>query len=105
MYLEGVEAHEEHWGVLGQPGSYRRLCVRCLFHGTAEDPCQIHRNFGTKEGKKSRFGDDEPFAFLGAWLAEARAGTPENPRFANKRKHLDWKPSTKKVREWAARHM
>ena len=49
-----------------RPGSYRRMKVdKCPVHGPG---CSKSRTFTAKFGAASGLGEEEPFAYLGAWL-------------------------------------
>ena len=49
-----------------RPGSYRRMKVdKCPIHGAK---CNKSRAFSAKFGEASGLGEEEPFAYLGAWL-------------------------------------
>ena len=77
--LEGVVLHEEAHGVIGQPGSYRRLVVRCPHHKS----CRKTRSFGVRRVAQSGLGDIEPYAFLGCWLsAHSRLEASAHKHFA-----------------------
>ena len=56
-------------GVLGYPGSYRRLHVVCKFHRG----CGAQRSFSTKLARWAGVPEEhEPLCFLGAWLKKGR---------------------------------
>ncbi len=92
--VEGVEVHEEAHGVIGQPGSYRRLIVRCGQHGGPRAQCRKTRSFGTREGQRSGLGDIEPFAFLGAWLKA-------HSKFEDAATHKRYSPGVEEVHAYA----
>ena len=49
-----------------RPGVYRRMKVeKCPIHG---EGCSKSRVFSEKFARESGLGEDEPFAYLGAWL-------------------------------------
>ena len=97
VILEGVEVHEEAHGVLGQPGSYRRLIIRCPHHGHNKAPCRKTRSFGVRSAIKSGLGDMEPYAFLGCWLRG-------HARFADVADHKKWGPTSAEVQSYANEH-
>ena len=91
--IEGVLAHEECHGVIGMPGSYRRLVVTCDRHRGAKC-CRKTRAFGARAGQASGLGDLEPHAFLGVWLQASE-------RFGDGAEHNKYRPSTQEVLAYA----
>ena len=90
--VEGVEVSHEAHGVLGTPGSYRRLIVTCPHH--SGKPCRKKRNYGVRAAAVSGLGDAEPHAFLGAWL---RA----HAEFDSSEAHCRYTPSAAAVISYA----
>ena len=90
--LEGCTVTEDSHGQPGQPGYYKRYIVNCPLactgHSGARAPCCKRRGCGPAQC--SSFGDMEPFAFLGAWLAAA-------PRYADRGAHMEHVPSGRDV--------
>ena len=93
-FMEGVEVYEEAHGIMGQPGSYRRLIVKCPHHSTTGNPCRKTRSFGVRSAEKSGLGDMEPYAFLGAWLQA-------HEQFADGTAHKRFGPSPAQVTSYA----
>ena len=92
--LEGAELEEEAHGVLGQPGSYRRL--RAVCNVATHVGCKVQRSFSAWFGRASGLGDQEPFAFIGCWL---RAGASFSD--ASQPSHSQWKPTVAQVQAYA----
>ena len=66
MWVEGVQVYEETWGTLGQPGSYRRLMVRCpTCHAIRK------RNYDTADSRAGGWGDIEPHWLFGLLVKPA----------------------------------
>ena len=77
---------------MGQPGSHRRVKAKCPWHRKCEKTCA----FSVDYGRRSGLGDQEPYAFLGAWIvAGARWGKEDW------RQHRQYKPSKAEVQEYA----
>ena len=97
-WLEGASVVEETHGVLGQPGSYRRLVVRCTHHATQGAPCRKSRAFGVRSSGQLGLGDLEPYAFLGAWLRE-------HASFKDSAAHKRFAPSGQQVQAYATERL
>ena len=93
-WLEGSAVAVETHGVLGQPGSYRRLVVRCMHHATKGAPCRKTRAFGVRSVGQLGLGDAEPYAFLGAWLRE-------HASFKDSEAHKRFTPTGQQVAAYA----
>ena len=94
--LEGVQVRQDGFGVLGQPGTYRRLVVKCPHHGSKSSLCGSSRKFDLKDKKvlASGLGDLEPYAFLGCWLAKASD-------YASKKEHGQYRPTVAETQAYA----
>ena len=77
-----MSVFEEARGILGAPGSYRRLIVDCPHH----PGCQKKRNYDTEESRVGGLGDVEPHGVLGCWLSE-------HANFMSGSEHKAFKPS------------
>ena len=96
--VEGCEVFEERHGVVGCPGYYHRLVVKCPHHvSQLGRPCRKTRVFGCREGRKTGLGDLEPYAFLAAWLAG-------HASVASAVDHKKWSPGPDVVKEYALQH-
>jgi len=91
--LEGAEVYEEAHGVLGQPRSYRRLCVKCPHHRGQRRGCGKTRTFSERLGQESGLHDLEPYAFLGAWLSA-------HSRFEDVAAHKKYTPTVADVQSY-----
>ena len=71
----------------GEPGFYQRYCVQCCVasHGAL---CGKRRNIGSAQTR--HFGDKEPLAYLGAWLASGAS-------FPDRDSHILFKPRQMEV--------
>ena len=67
IWVECCKVASDSWGVLGQPGSYRRYKVKCPVH----QKCETSRSFSDRLAKPSGLGDQEPLFFLAVWLKRA----------------------------------
>ena len=90
VWVEGCPVVFERHGALGQPGSYRRVKVKCPRHHA----CWGTRSFSSRLAKASGLGDQEPYAFLGVWL---RRGA----ECATREEHRHFKPSPEATRAYA----
>ena len=90
LLVEGVELTYEPHGMDGRPGSYRRLIAQCPHH----TDCGTSRVFSVRFGRLSGLGDNEPHAFLGAWLRGGRDLVDDG-------RHMGWKPKVKEVQAYA----
>ncbi len=92
MELDGVPVVEDMFGHAGQPGSYRRIVVRCpctqTTHHVLHKACEKRRGLGANQ--RMHFGELEPFGFLGAWLAA-------RDRFPDRRSHMAYVPNVAAV--------
>ena len=81
IVVEGVRVRLDAHGVIGQPKSYRRVQINeCPWHKAPGTRCfqrHLRRNFDTKESRDSGLGDNEPYAFIGAWIRAGQGMTPE----------------------------
>ena len=84
-----------------RPGVYTRMRVaKCPVHGKA---CFKSRAFSARFGRQSGLGEQEPFAYLGAWmkLGQDRARFPD----AEAHRQSGWKkgqgPSVEEVQQYA----
>jgi len=94
-WVEGVRIDHEAHGVIGTPGSYRRVKASCPHHAPdGKSKCMISRSFGTRTGQLSGLGDMEPYAFVGAWL-QKRA------EFADCAEHKLYKPDVEETLAYA----
>ena len=75
-------------GTAGEMGYYRRLCAKCPIHGAG---CGKRRNTGPSQC--SRFGEAEPYAFIGAWL---RAGS----EYPDRDSHISFAPTVDIVQDY-----
>ena len=83
-------------GVLGQPGAYRRLKVKCPLKGISHRGCTAcGKNRAYKIGSESLLGGEEPLAFLGLWLRKRE-------EFPVRREHIAWKPTDNEVASYYA---
>ena len=92
MLLEGVELTPDGHGGAGRPGSYRRMKCKCPLHSH----CKKSRVFSEQYGRSTGLGDQEPYAYLGAWLR----GRTHADRQVGK-SHKTWNPSRDEVLEYA----
>ena len=68
VWVEGCLLVYETHGVLGQPGSYRRVKAKCPEH----PDCKGSRTFSARLAKASGLGDQEPYAFFGRVASACR---------------------------------
>ena len=80
-------------GVIGQPGYYRRLCIRCPLAGGSHfhqgKDCQKYRNIGAAQCQS--LGPREPELYLLAW-ADAAA------TYCSRALHMQFKPTVTDMR-------
>lgn len=83
--------YDEH-GTPGNPGHYRRLCIKCPLANTGHEhtlTCQRYRNLG--HSQSSQFGHREPEMYLLAW-ADAAQACPTRAQ------HMKYKPCQEDIR-------
>ena len=94
--LHGAELKYE-----SRPGSYKRMKVeKCPVHGKG---CFKSRTFSAKFGRASGLGEEEPFAYLGAWmkLGEDRDRFPDTEAHRKSGWTNELGPSVQEVQAYA----
>ena len=94
LCIEGVIVGREDRGRIGDTGAYRRIMVTCpssIAGHCGKTSCAKCRGVGLTQ--VAEFGPNEPYAFLGVWLAA-------RDRFADRAAHMQYTPTREEVGEY-----
>ena len=92
--VEGSVVALDVHGEPGEPNHYKLFCVQCSVssHGAL---CSKRRNIGSAQ--TVHFGEQEPLAFLGAWLRHG-------PHCVDRTAHMAFRPTLAQVQAYMAEH-